>query len=126
MERGQDLISVIVPVYNIKEYLERCVDSILAQTFRDFEVILVNDGSADVSLPICQMYAGVDPRIQVMDQENSGVSATRNAAIDRARGEFLQFVDADDRVEPSLLEKLYRCLEETGAEVSACGPTALR
>ena len=92
------LVSIVIPVYNAAPHLAACIESVRKQTYENIEILLVNDGSKDVSLPICRMYGDIDPRIQVMDQENSGVSATRNTAIDRARGEYLQFVDADDRV----------------------------
>ena len=89
-------VSVIVPVYKAEKYLRKCVDSILAQTFRDFEVLLVDDGSPDKSGEICDEYAGKDPRVRVFHKENGGVSSARNKGIDEARGEWITFVDADD------------------------------
>ena len=89
-------VSVIVPVYKAEKYLRKCVDSILAQTFRDFEVLLVDDGSPDKSGEICEEYAKKDPRVRVFHKENGGVSSARNKGIDEARGEWITFVDADD------------------------------
>lgn len=89
-------VSVIVPVYKAEKYLRKCVDSILAQTFRDFEVILVDDGSPDKSGEICDEYARKDPRVRVIHKENGGVSSARNKGIDEARGEYISFLDSDD------------------------------
>ena len=111
------LVTVIIPVYNAAPHLAACIESIRKQTYENLEILLVNDGSADVSLPICKMYADVDDRIRVMDQANSGVSATRNAAIDRARGEFLQFVDADDRVAMEATQLFVERAQRTGADM---------
>ncbi len=99
-------ISVIVPVYKVEPYLRRCVDSILAQTFTDFELILVDDGSPDGCPAICDEYAEKDSRVVVIHQENGGVSRARNAGIDAARGEYLFFVDSDDWIEPEHIEVL--------------------
>lgn len=119
------LISVIVPVYKVEPYLHRCVDSILTQTFTDFELILVDDGSPDNCGAICDAYAASDSRVRVIHQENGGLSAARNAGIDWAfahsDSQWLSFVDSDDWVHPCFLEYLYRAAEETKASVSACG-----
>ena len=93
-------ISVIVPVYNVEKYLARCMDSILAQTYEDLEVILVNDGSQDGSGAICDGYAARDSRVRVIHKENGGLSSARNAGIDGAEGEYITFVDSDDWIEP--------------------------
>jgi len=100
-------ISVIVPVYNMEKYLNRCVDSILLQSFSDFEVILVDDGSKDTSGDICDSYALSDSRIRVIHKENGGVSAARNAALNIASGEYITFCDSDDYVETDWLKQLY-------------------
>ena len=117
-------ISVIVPVYKVEAYLHRCVDSILAQTFTDFELILVDDGSPDNSGAICDEYAAKDKRIHVIHQENGGLSAARNAGIDWAfansDSQWLSFIDSDDWVHPCFLEYLYRAVTESGTKVSAC------
>ena len=92
-------ISVIVPVYNTEKYLRRCIDSILSQTFTDFELLLINDGSTDSSGEICDQYAAKDERVRVFHKENGGVSSARNVGLDEARGEWIAFVDSDDWVE---------------------------
>lgn len=100
------LISVIVPVYKVEEYLARCVDSILGQTYRNLEILLVDDGSPDRCGEICEEYAARDTRIRVIHKENGGLSSARNAAIDVAQGEYLGFVDSDDWIEPETYEAL--------------------
>ena len=99
-------VSVIVPVYKAEKYLRKCVDSILAQTFRDFEVLLVDDGSPDKSGEICDEYARKDPRVRVFHKENGGVSSARNKGIDEARGGWLVFIDSDDWITVDYLEGL--------------------
>ena len=117
-------ISVIVPVYKVEPYLRRCVDSILSQTFTDFELILVDDGSPDNCGAICDEYAATDPRVHVIHQPNGGLSAARNAGIDWAfansDSEWLAFVDSDDWVHPQYLELLYKAVRETGVKISMC------
>lgn len=100
------LISIVVPVYNVERYLHRCLDSILNQTFRDFELILVDDGSPDNCPAICDEYAEIDNRVRVIHQENGGVSAARNAGMGIAQGKFLLFCDSDDFVAPEWCESL--------------------
>lgn len=117
-------ISVIVPVYKVEAYLHRCVDSILAQTFRDFELILVDDGSPDRCGEICDDYKKHDVRIHVIHQANGGLSAARNAGIDWALANsdstWLAFVDSDDWVHPQYLECLYRAVRENNVKISIC------
>ena len=117
-------ITVIVPVYKVEPYLRRCVDSILAQTFTDFELVLVDDGSPDNCGAICDEYAGKDTRIHVIHQPNGGLSAARNAGIDWAfansDSEWLAFVDSDDWVHPKYLELLYKAVRVNGTLISAC------
>lgn len=115
------MYSVVVPVYNAQNSLKRCVDSWLAQTRADLEVILVDDGSRDGSGRICEEYAQQDKRIRVIRQENAGVSAARNAGIGAAEGEYLLFTDSDDYVEEVYLERMSRVQEETGADLVLCG-----
>ena len=98
------MVSIIVPVYNVEEYLRECVDSILNQTYSDVEVILVDDGSTDQSGNICDEYAKMDSRIKVIHKKNGGVSAARNTGIGEASGEYLMFVDSDDAIHPELVE----------------------
>ena len=115
------MISVIVPVYNVEKYIHRCIDSILNQTFSDFELILVDDGSPDDCGAICEEYAAKDSRIRVLHQENRGQAAARNRALDMARGEYIAFVDSDDWVHPRYLEILLGNAREKKADVSVCG-----
>ena len=110
-------ISVVVPVYNVRDYLRKNIESILNQTFRDFELILVNDGSKDDSLDILREYEAKDNRITVIDKPNGGLSDARNAGMQIATGKYIQFIDSDDFIEPELLEKCHRKLEETGADM---------
>lgn len=105
------LISVIVPIYNTEKYLRRCIDSILAQTFSDFELILVNDGSRDSSGAICDEYEDRDERVVVIHQENSGVSVARNHGMEVAKGKYISFVDSDDWVEVDYLDSFAKELE---------------
>ena len=100
-------ISVIVPVYNAGQHLDRCIKSILCQSFVDFELLLINDGSSDDSASICDNYASGDNRIRVFHQNNTGVSAARNLGLKEMRGKYLAFVDADDYVSPYYLADLY-------------------
>ncbi len=118
-------ISVVVPVYKVEPYLRRCVDSILGQTFADFELILVDDGSPDNCPAICDEYAAKDSRVHVIHQENGGLSAARNAGIDWAfansNSQWLSFVDSDDWVHPEYLERLLEAAVTTGCSLSVCG-----
>lgn len=109
-------VSVIVPVYQVEAYLARCIDSILAQTFTDYELILVNDGTKDGCPAIMQTYAERDSRIRQVHKENGGLSSARNAGLDVARGEYIAFVDSDDYVAPQWLEDIVCAADETGAE----------
>lgn len=118
-------ISVIVPVYNVEKYLSRCVDSILNQSFSDFDLILVNDGSPDSCGAICDEYAGRDSRIRVIHQTNGGLSAARNTGIDWAfshsDSQWLAFVDSDDWIHKDYLSKLYTAAETNGVSIAMCG-----
>ena len=113
-------ISVIIPVYNIEKYLPECLDSLLNQTFRDFEIICVNDGSKDDSLKILETYAQKDSRIRVITKENGGSGSARNRGLAEAQGEYIQFVDGDDYFEPQMLEKLYKLAENYNADIAVC------
>ena len=110
-------VSIIVPVYNSQEYLERCVDSILNQEYTDLEVFLVNDGSTDRSGEICESYRAKDSRVHVIHKENTGVSDSRNLAIRHAKGTYLQFADSDDWMAPEAAKLLVRKAEETGCDM---------
>lgn len=104
---SHEKVSIIVPVYKVEKYLSRCVDSLLKQTYRNIEIILVDDGSPDRSPALCDEYARRDGRVKVIHQKNQGVSAARNAGIRAAIGAWIQFVDSDDWLEPDYTEKLY-------------------
>lgn len=114
-------LSIIVPVYKVEKYLPRCIDSILAQTFGDFELILIDDGSPDGCGRICDEYARKDKRIVVIHQKNMGVSAARNAGLDIARGRYIGFVDSDDWIEPQMYEVMMDAIRENGADMAVCG-----
>lgn len=114
-------VSIIVPVYNAEKYLGWCVNSILAQTFRDLEVILVNDGSRDGSLEICRNYEKLDSRVRVIDIPNGGVSNARNTGLAAATGEFVQFVDSDDVVKPGITAALLHAIQLYKADLAICG-----
>lgn len=113
-------ISVIVPVYNTEKYLRRCIDSILAQTFTDFELLLINDGSRDSSGAICDEYAAKDSRVRVFHKENGGVSSARNVGLDNAKGEWISFVDSDDWVDHTFLELVILDATRHKADVVFC------
>lgn len=107
VNNSANYVSIIVPVYNAEKYLHRCIDSILSQTFPDFELLLVDDGSSDRSGVICDEYSTKDFRVRVFHKENGGVSSARNLGLDRAQGEWITFIDADDWVDEVFLSKLY-------------------
>lgn len=118
MKMLKKLVTIIVPVYNAQEYLPKCLDSILAQTYANLEIILVDDGSKDASLKILRQYEQVDARIRVYTKENGGVSSARNLGIKEAKGEYIAFIDADDYVEPEYVEALVGAV--TTADFSMC------
>lgn len=120
-------ISVIVPVYDVEKYLDRCLESLRRQTLRDFEVILVDDGSPDLSPQLCDDWAARDPRFRVIHKENGGLSSARNAGLDAARGRFIAFLDSDDWVEPDMLAYLHGLLERyPTAQIAQCGTVVSR
>ena len=104
---NHDIISVIVPIYNVEQYLQKCLDSILTQTYKELEIILVNDGSKDNSGRICDEYACIDSRVKVIHKKNEGVSIARNVGLDICNGSWICFIDGDDFIEPSYIESLY-------------------
>ena len=114
------MISVIVPIYNVEKYLPRCVDSLLTQTFRDFELILVEDGSPDNCAAICDNYAKSDPRIRVIHKTNGGLSDARNAGLRVSKGEYISFIDSDDWVAPDFLEHMMELLNNEHADICEC------
>ena len=114
-------LSIVLPVYHSEKYLPACIDSVLAQTWRDFELLLVDDGSPDRCGEICDRYAEKDDRIRVFHIENSGSSAARNYGIDRAVGEYLGFIDSDDYIDPDMYELLFENMQREDADLSMCG-----
>lgn len=117
-EQKRPEISIIVPVYNAEKFLKECVDSILAQTFTDFEVILVDDGSPDNCPAMCDAIAAKDSRVRVVHQQNKGLSGARNAGIDIARGNWISFIDSDDVVDKTFCEKLYDAVQKYGTKIA--------
>lgn len=116
-----DLISVIVPVYKVEKYLDRCVESIVNQTYKNLEIILVDDGSPDNCGAMCDSWAEKDSRIKVIHKENGGLSDARNAGMDAATGDLMGFVDSDDYISPDMYQLLYENILENNSDVSACG-----
>lgn len=110
-------ISIIIPVYNVEQYLRKCLDSILNQTFQDYEVICVNDGSTDNSLGILNDYASNDKRFIIISKDNEGVSVARNIGIEKAQGKYIQFVDGDDWLEPECLELTYNKIKDSDLDI---------
>lgn len=119
-ERVNPIISIIVPVYNVEEYLEECITSILHQEFSEFELILVDDGSTDRSGSLCNEYAKKDERIAVIHQKNAGLSEARNTGIQAAKGSFISFLDSDDFIHPAMYQLLYQNVEESDSDISVC------
>lgn len=113
-------VSIIIPVYNVEKYIRECLDSILAQTFQDFEIICVDDGSTDKSLEILQEYKRKDDRLVILQQRHAGAGAARNQGLKLAEGKYIQFLDSDDYFEPTLLEELYTRAEQFGSDLTVC------
>lgn len=112
------MISIIVPVYGVEKYLRQCVDSVLAQTYSNWELILVDDGSPDACPQICDEYSAADPRIRVIHQSNGGVSVARNSGISHSSGEYIIFIDSDDKVHPEYIADLYRMAVDLSVDVA--------
>ena len=117
----QPLVSIIVPIYNTEKYLPACLDSIIAQTYQNLEIILVDDGSTDHSGQIADNYAKKDSRIKVTHQKNQGQSAARNLGLTMVKGEFISLLDSDDEIKPTFIEKLLAPLVNSNASLSVCG-----
>ena len=120
MNRNKPLISIIVPIYNVELYLKECIESIINQTYKNIEIILIDDGSPDNCGAICDEYAKKDNRIKVIHKENEGVSAARNTGIESCRGEYISFIDADDFVHPDFINDLYSVIDENNSDISFC------
>lgn len=117
----KDLISVIVPVYNVEKYIEDCIKSILEQTYKNLEIILVDDESSDASGKICEEYSKIDNRIKVIHQKNGGAASARNAGLKIATGQYIAFVDSDDTINEKMCEELYNLLKKYDTQVAMCG-----
>lgn len=120
MVNNEELISVIVPIYRVEQYLRKCIDSILNQTYNNIEIILVDDGSPDNCGKICDEYAKRDSRIRVIHKENGGLSDARNTGIDACKGNYITFVDSDDYIENDYVETLYYLLKKYNTEIAIC------
>ena len=117
----EEKISVIVPIYKVEKYLRKCVDSIINQTYKNLEIILVDDGSPDNCPAICDEYAKKDNRIKVIHKPNGGLSDARNAGLDIATGEYIAFVDSDDYIDLTMYEKLYNAIKQNNCDLAICG-----
>lgn len=115
-----ELITIIVPIYNVEDYLQRCVDSILIQTYKNIEIILVNDGSPDNCGAICDKYTKIDSRVKVLHKKNGGLSDARNAGLGIAQGDYVTFVDSDDWISNEYIDKLHKLLKNYNADISIC------
>ena len=111
----------MIPIYNVKNYLAKCVDSILNQTYKNLEIILVNDGSTDGSEIICEELKKKDKRIRIINQKNGGLSSARNTGIRNANGKYIQFVDSDDWIDYECIEELHNCIYKDNSDISICG-----
>lgn len=119
-------ISVIVPVYNTQKFLEKCLESIINQTFKDIEIICINDGSTDNSMSILNDYSEKDSRIKIINQKNAGLSCARNTGINNAKGEYIGFVDSDDWIDLDFFEKLYNAAKNYDADIASAGIKRVR
>lgn len=115
------MVSIIVPIYNSEKTLKRCIESILVQTYNQLEILLVNDGSTDSSLEICESYRKIDSRIKIISGPNRGVAAARNIGLKNVHGEYILYIDSDDWIEPNMVEVLIKALKEKSADISVCG-----
>ena len=121
----QKLLTVIIPIYNVQDTLDRCLQSVINQTYSNLEIILVNDGSTDSSLRICRKYADNDSRIIILDKENGGLSSARNAGLDIMTGDYVSFLDSDDYIEITMYEKLLSCIDFYNVDTVLCSTQRL-
>ena len=117
---NNNLISIVVPIYNVEKYLKQCIDSVINQTYKNLEIILVDDGSTDSCAYICDEYTKKDERIKVIHKKNGGLSDARNVGLDIAKGEYVSFIDSDDYISEDFIEKMYNALIDNNAEISQC------
>lgn len=122
----KELISIMIPAYNAEKYIERCLDSLVNQTYQEIEIVVVNDGSKDHTRQICEEYQKKDERIRLINQDNGGEGAARNRGLKEAKGRFLCFVDADDYVTSNFIENMYQMHEKYNAELTICGFVELK
>ncbi|MCI7678044.1 MAG: glycosyltransferase [Streptococcus orisratti] len=115
-----ELITVIVPIYNIENFIGNCIESIIRQSYENIEILLINDGSKDNSQKICETYVAKDSRVKLLNKENGGLSDARNYGLDYASGEYIVFIDGDDTIDPNYIEKLYTSIKMNGSEVAIC------
>lgn len=115
------MISVIVPIYLVEKYIDKCINSILKQTYSNLEIILVDDGSPDACPQICENYKQIDNRIRVVHRNNGGLSAARNSGLDIAKGQYISFIDSDDYIFPSMFEKMVNAIESSSSDLCICG-----
>ena len=108
----KELVSIIIPIYNVEKYLTKCIESVINQTYKNLEIILVNDGSTDNSKEIIDKYSLIDSRIKVINKKNGGLSEARNAGIEIAKGDYIGFLDSDDWIELNMYEKLYKYIKQ--------------
>src|SRR5690554_2626737 len=120
MTEKNGLLSIIVPVYNMEQYIEKCIMSIFLQTYKNIEIILIDDGSTDNSGNLCDKYSVIDPRVKVIHKENGGLSSARNAGLEVAMGEYIGFVDPDDWIEPTMYETMYSNIKKNKSEICIC------
>lgn len=121
MHNSKISISIIVPIYNTARFLNKCIESIVNQTYRNIEIILINDGSTDDSLDICKAYASWDSRITIIDKENEGVATARNVGLEIATGDYIGFVDSDDYIAPDMYENMLEAIRSNAADIAECG-----
>ena len=119
-ENQEDKISVIIPLYKVEKYIRGCIDSVISQTYRNLEIILVDDGSPDACGKICDEYAEKDSRIKVVHRKNGGLSAARNTGINFATGKYIAFVDGDDHIHPDMYSQLHFSILQSGADIAIC------
>ena len=117
------LLSVVIPVYHVENYIRQCLDSVLTQTYTNMEIMIVDDGGKDGSLAICQEYARIDERIRIISQENGGLSKARNVGVQHSTASYITFIDSDDFIHPKMFETMMKLMQENGVDIVSCGST---
>ncbi|MBO5142223.1 MAG: glycosyltransferase family 2 protein, partial [Clostridia bacterium] len=112
------LVSIIVPIYNVEEYLEDCINSLIAQTYKNIEIILIDDGSKDRSGKICDSYSKIDKRIRVIHKKNEGLSSARNKGLEESKGEYISFIDSDDKIDIDFIALLMEHIEKNKVDIA--------